>query len=360
MAKVINQDIPASEVLYDPDPARPYTLGEAYVNIMTEGHHSPVTEGELIVQKTPRQGRPPQRGPGSTAQAPQRACFQCCAQLWRDSPQYFKDCMKEIYNDRPTPVKDKQIPPEWFSTPWSSFLQLCLVKCRQEGGCSFTIYDLITCPSPGCVGATIGYTTTAMQINETQKLTIINPHAEASYIFQLGGGGGTVTEAGLYTAPATNANCDQNATINLVCEERVIDSITIAINARATNEVAYFITEERNSGNGCAWAVGQTRYKCDDSLYAAFEPCAGCNCYSGGDFSFGPCCCYPDYGPPKHCNEPIGGAPKYCTEEGLYSAVQAGYCGGVCDSVPNGCTLGTHDVRTPAMIAAGCCPEALL
>jgi hypothetical protein len=328
MAKVINQDIPASEVLYDPDPARPYTLGEAYVNIMTEGHHSPVTEGELIVQKTPRQGRPPQRGPGSTAQAPQRACFLCCAQMWRDSPTYYKNCVKDVYNSGRPPVKDRQIPPEWYSTPYSTFMKECLKKCRSVGSCAFDPYSIFICPDPECINTTIGYTTTNMGTGETQQFTIVNGQEGATNIFTITSGGGTITPAGFYTAPATNPNCNENPIIQLTCNGKPADTLEIAINGWANAcDRAYIVYEYHDMS-----ANPPDGMCCSGAYNCAGERIIVADC--PGHFSS------------VYCQE------TYPTYENWDEWPQGGGC-------ENSSFSPAYDARTLDMKNGGCCPVEL-
>lgn len=275
MAKVKNQNIPAQEILYSPDPQRPYTIGEAYVHTLTEGHNSPVEEGQLIVQKTPRNGRPRQRGKGTPAQATQRDCFKCCAEMWRNTPNFFKNCVKEIYNStRPGP-KTRQIPPEWYSTPYSTFMGECLKKCRAIGNCEFSPFEIFTCPDTRCTGATIGFTTNQMQGGETQNLTILNPNPAGSYELRIISGGGEIDGDGKYYAPNTNPNCQENVTIALICYETIMDTLEIAINTGTglAGYVDFFCQTQRAIGL-CAAQIKAKKLYCDGSTSTSYYACS--------------------------------------------------------------------------------------
>ncbi len=92
----------------------------------------------------------------------------------------------------------------------------------------------ITIYSPICE-ATIGYTTQGMTVSQTQTLTVIDPVAGMTYHWELTGGGSLSDDEGLsiiYTAPATNPNCADNAEIRLYnVYGSLCDTLKIAINA---------------------------------------------------------------------------------------------------------------------------------
>jgi hypothetical protein len=330
MAKVENQDIPAQEVLYDPDAARPYTLGEAYQQAITEGHTGQTQTGELIVGKSPKGGRPPQRGPGTTAQAPQRECFKCCAEMWRNLPNYHKACVKEVYEEGQPAPHDHQIPPEWFSTPYSTFQKECLKKCREVGSCAFDPQEIFPCPNPECLNSTIGYTTNQMVVNENQQLIINNPAEGGNYQWAVASGGGSISGTGLYTAPSSNMNCNENPNITLSCLGQVIDSLEIAI-TNNSGQLAYLIKEVTNC---------HVTYAGPPPLYGCFVSIEGYTC----DGTIIPAChVYGDDASYPSCDDVLGS------------------CGW---SIQGPCAAFGHsgviDKRSDAQKLAGCCPAAVM
>jgi len=89
----------------------------------------------------------------------------------------------------------------------------------------------------------IGYTTLQMGVDEEQALSVVGYHprwAGSNYTWEIESGGGTLSESSeysiLYTAPATNPDCDLNPAINLLCLGEIVDTIHIAINAEMVFE----------------------------------------------------------------------------------------------------------------------------
>lgn len=104
----------------------------------------------------------------------------------------------------------------------------------------FSIGECSGCTPPTCT-YTISYTTQAMSISTSQILTATEadpPHPSGADpdLFQwvLSGGGSLSVTSGIsteYTAPDTNPNCDNNATITLLYGGVTCDTLEIAINA---------------------------------------------------------------------------------------------------------------------------------
>ena len=175
-----------------------------------------------------------------------------------------------------------------------------------------------------CVGcdplAVIGYTTLGMQVNEQQTLQALvdgNLDDDLTYTWAITSGGGSISGSPsnqvTYTAPSTNPNCADNATISLSCDGKSIDSITIAINEAGSTYPAY---EDRRT---CAenilskwWVTAVRKYKCNDVAGEGWHVDESCE----RDYEWQ---CIAD------CN------PSTIV-----------------------------DLRTEAMLAAGCCPEKLL
>jgi hypothetical protein len=214
--------------------------------------------------------------------------------------------------------------------------------------------EILSCPET----VAIGHVTHQMNINEMQGLTATAGLCGANYTWSLSGGGTLVPSAdsltALYTAPAANPNCSENATITLTCGEGPdlkTDTLQIAITAVTRGGSASIIKTCYNgseicaSGCGCFGIQGKT-YWCDGT------PRTDTTCGSPT-----PTCI--NYGPPPYtydncavpwalyCNSPYYGSPS-CEAALLRDCT--GYPGG----------LGTTDIRTPDMIAAGCCPASLL
>lgn len=204
--------------------------------------------------------------------------------------------------------------------PWSGVDPKCWPAMGFEG--------ISRCWAPGYSGegfgncdpnAVIGYTTLGMQVNEEQTLQALVDGVlddDTTYTWAVASGGGSLTGSPnnqvTYTAASSNdASCSLNSTITLSCNDVIIDSITVAINAYAGTAWAYKIWQ------GCVPHGIEGRY---------YKLMDGYSC--DGVHQFGP-------------NYSCGG-----TDEAN--------CIAVCPPV------GIEDVRTQVMKDGGCCPEALL
>jgi len=200
-----------------------------------------------------------------------------------------------------------------------------------------------------CSSATIKYTTTQMAVNETQQLTATGEFHDwfinGEIKWELDGGGALSSYEGetvIYTAPGTNAECADNATISLICNGTVEASLTIAINAVSTDERAsamlsagYCYVNLNSPPIICIICKGTwNTYKCDGSQPT--DP-ACTNVMEACGFKV---ICHYD-GTTPNCSECYAELPSCCD---LY-----------------GVTFGVaKDLRTADMITAGCCPSALL
>jgi hypothetical protein len=201
----------------------------------------------------------------------------------------------------------------------------------------------VTVESP-CGGESIGYTTLQMNVNTSQTLTVVNPVAGKGYGWIASSGNIDATGLSVtYTAPSSNTNCVDNATITLTCDGETEDSITIAVNANATTAVAYAIkvlttacwTNICDPPYTCYHAQSTTNaYKCDGT-----QPPDG---YAG---------CINALGFGGDCNMRYGGACS-CA----WVAANTGPYFGVCPTVG----YGTTDLRTALMKTQGCCPAQLM
>ena len=200
-----------------------------------------------------------------------------------------------------------------------------------------------------CVGATIHYATRQMKINEEQTLMVIPCTEEfciPEFTWKITAGGGTLnTDAGIstiYTAPPTNPNCTNNATILLSCGNKSLDTLQIAINTYADNAVAYQIKDLGSCDGPICWYGGAIG---DPGDYKGPQSISTCDHYTCSGAHRGHCsislCCYTQ--PTDVCESKID-----CYTEAPWNRR--------CFEGP----CGTVDMRTADMKTNGCCPEELL
>lgn len=132
----------------------------------------------------------------------------------------------------------------------------------------------------------IGYTSAQMSVSQQQTLQLLgSSECESQCVWSVDHGtlsasSGTIVT---YTAPSTNANCENNATVTVTCNGVVVDTFQIAINAVTSLYAAYAIKtcvephcisigNEGCTGAGgsdgcarCANIVGHS-YNCDGTL----------------------------------------------------------------------------------------------
>ena len=172
----------------------------------------------------------------------------------------------------------------------------------------------------------IGYTSLQMNVNGTQALTA-SGGGGGPYVWRIVSGGGSLSGSVgfsvIYTAPASNANCVNNPTIEVmdVCNRTNTISFAVSGTADGPATVHFFYVDTAHWAEWC-------------SCTSACE--SGCSC--------------------------CGPAP-------LADCEAAGYCGappvtgcGPCNDPGGGhdCTPRFQDIRTSALLAAGCCPANLL
>lgn len=173
---------------------------------------------------------------------------------------------------------------------------------------------------PKPLTATISYTTLGMQINETQTLTAVPGVLGCGpivYDWVIVSGGGSLNASQgtsvIYTAPASNASCANNATIRLSISGTTMDTIVIAING---------VIGATNAGRRCVeYVYGQS---CLAYLYCR------------GDW-------YPS---DSTCQAALGANAGY-------------HVAHTCEYYPYPHSV-LEDIRTPALILAGCCPKELM
>ena len=186
----------------------------------------------------------------------------------------------------------------------------------------------------------IGYTTRQMSVDEEQVLTVdgyVEGCAAQNFVWAIASGGGELSAdhgwSVTYTAPATNADCENNPTITLTCSGEVVDTLTIAVNGAAENVTAYYSCEEyylADTSVPCWYGAGATKVLCHMNF-----SCIGVALGAGGNND--PCCvdAYGHDAPISWATSPAG-----------------------CSSL--GYDVGITDGRDALLKSQGCCPEALL
>ncbi len=259
-------------------------------------------------------------------------------------------------------IPQRKIGPFWVNDPGSVasvrlFPQTIhpAVTWRQTAAWAARILDcgceevVISCDECDCasVSPTINFTTQSMQINETQDLSITDSGSLEATCFTWSlsdGGGGSLSDlTGLtttYTAPGSNAECADNATISLLCDGNTVDTLEIAVNEDSGAGVAY-LTRVLDSCEVLCCSSGQpyiswtgtgTQYKCDGSIL--------CTC--SGDGTFAP-----------------SNDPDQCFGKMVVN-LSIGCAGQGCGDPQWGTVEAITDRRDAAQLTAGCCPGALL
>ena len=200
-----------------------------------------------------------------------------------------------------------------------------------------------TCTGPGHLPDILA-TSQQMSTGGTQNLATTGGGG-GPYTWKIISGGGTLTskttgagQANKYTAPASNANCSNNPTIQVTYYCGNTNTLKLAINNPAETGNAYYVPNAPVSGGPCNWSINRNIYKCDNTLTST-NGCYGCTC-----------------GSPPLCTCG-GGIPNPCTQTGVIANCNAGAgCAGA-----NTCNTGhKYDTRAGFQISGGCCPAGLL
>lgn len=204
-----------------------------------------------------------------------------------------------------------------------------------------------------CGGESIGYTSQGMSCGAEQTFTVIGGHDGSVYTWEVSGGG-SITSGGVYTAPATNANCSSNAVIHLLCNGTTVATLAIAINCYADPGTAYIA-----DGAGCTEFICTLTNPVGCPLPNTFH---AANCAFRTRYNY-------------NCSGVQGTANGQCSggSVAVCQALNPDWCEDFaapwCDALgsPSGrsscATLGScavEDKRSAAMLAAGCCPVQLL
>jgi hypothetical protein len=131
----------------------------------------------------------------------------------------------------------------------------------------------------GCDGETISATSPTMACNTSQTLSVTDAVVGKTYTWEVTSGGGSVSPSTgtstTYTAPATNANCTNNATIALKVGSSTCDSETIGINCVSVNTYsAYEVStcQYVETGGLWRWTRRVYAYWCDGSVNSSCNP----------------------------------------------------------------------------------------
>ena len=279
-----------------------------------------------ILGKSGRGERPTQQGDGTTEQEKYRTAFQQCTVLWNSLP----EACPVVEPDPPTSSKESVWAAKLEHGVVCSYYDLfmrCCIKFALANDGAMPTDECFPCEYEcSCVGISIGYTTQGMRVNEEQTLTVEGGVDGCVYAWGLVGGGTLSGEEGgsvVYTAPATNPNCESNAVVSLSVEGiGICGSLGIAISG--TSGYAYVdYTGEGMMCNGGYCFAERWLYDCNDDLING--GLTGCTPYGW------PRCATYGNPPVAHLEE--------CWAD---------------------CYFGIIDVRSDSSKLAGCCPEGLL
>lgn len=256
---------------------------------------------------------------------------------------------------------------------YGSHLDIPVGECRPDAACC------------NCDGPTIQYTTQTMGVDETQDLAVQNPGSSgaACFTWSLSGGGSLSDTTGLtttYTAPSSNANCANNATITLSCLGSSIDTLEIAINDYtlaghvASGAIGACVWDLEYLGPVCTDGCGTkfpthvqtgcvdiTYYKCDGTQESV-QSGSGYH-VNGGHFN-GECHTHAPAGGSGGTQPCPGGAPdgSACTCALILTRLNSWHAADAGKHTALGFSSfsSSEDFRDATMKTGGCCPEQLL
>ncbi len=199
-----------------------------------------------------------------------------------------------------------------------------------------------------------------MSINQTATL-IVSEGCGGPYHWSLSGGGSLSSTTGSsvsYTAPSSNANCNNNSIICVTDTAGQKAYIQISVNANTSSKVAYIMNTCSKEGNctfdGNTFCESATvlvnYYFCNGNLWSSNH----CGYSSRYEQNIQNCdLCYSNQTEMPACSggTSTGNQRRTCELLSLHCGGTGQHC----------YPLNTaDDVRTPEMKAAGCCPAGLL
>lgn len=229
------------------------------------------------------------------------------------------------------------------------------LPCKYWGRVPAGFYSYVEPPLCTCEGETIGYTSAQMSINQTQSLTVVGAREGCVYTWGLAGGGSLSSNTGttiVYTAPATNPNCANNAVITLQLEGEICDTLEIAVNAYASDLRVYEINSDcieycvqavPNPWYNAKYYYTKVGYKCNGTVYDTRN--VTIKSLSGGSWRSCPA---------------ILDALNYSWIYSCAHIYGVSCCAAYEAGLIYGDLPGVTDLRTTAQKTAGCCPAALL
>lgn len=259
--------------------------------------------------------------------------------------------------------------PDKFVYGWHMNIEVA--RCLSDSKCN----ECSACETESPV---ISPTTQSLSVNEELDLSVADYGSIPSGCFSWAISDpdhGTLTDivayGVTYTAPATNAECANNPTITLLCDEVVVDTLTIAVNAVSGGTSAYGLLGSC-TGKGLRGDCLCTGPPGPDVFGRTFNcstwdnmKCDGTYYNQGKSISH---LCGPDppldpWGPESYIAHCSGVGINNCTT--TTSTCTVGVSGCAC-MLTYWATVGfsgwgdSIDNRTEAQITAGCCPGDLL
>lgn len=355
MAKTKGSNPPETEFAYKDAGGILHYLGEFIRMMLSGGFPSPRDPETDLVGKSRRGNRPTEQGEGTELQRFQRKAFKDCAALWNSLPEECPDPLPEDPVTAKESVWNAKVEFGIPCTYYDLFMRCCIQYAKWHAG-AMPDGDCFPCTGIcNCLEISIGYTTQGMQVNEEQTLWVAGAAPGCIYDWEITSGAGELSASTgnsvIYTAPASNPNCEGNATISLSIKEVVCDTLLLAINAVVGDDVAYHMKlciAESSCEHRVSWKCADVdgyNFNCNGDQLSKRSDCPYSQCFGPG------CCCYEDTQcasyPWEYCISPGGGMT--CEE-----TAELANCGD-----PGSLNEGI-DIREPWMLEAGCCPVALL
>lgn len=258
MAKVINQILPAQDVLYRGPDGQDMYLGDTYRGVLTEGYYVVPVGDMAIVKKSSRQKRQRSLGRGTPQQRNLRKVFKACTELWRTLPE---DCAGYCGCDPLTTKKSVFEAKDQFGII-CSYYDLWMKCCLDESLSKIpdwrwgsklqdkSLYLPLTgeCFPDNCIAeiaSTISYETALMELNSYQTVELADEYPGACYTWQIWppGVGTFIPAYKKYWSPAIAPDPPTCVTITVFLSQyecaRLLDQIEICFEVCNDDGVEY-------------------------------------------------------------------------------------------------------------------------